>query len=328
MFDVHKMPACRIVREYTGNPGDYVVVTGDKDHDDWRSFVTSEQTVVARTADRVYKVKNVLATTDRSELKLACELSTQRNVVIKSSNTNFSLSSNEDPRRESSILRKLNGNKFGFSHPHIVGLLDSAVDIEKGCIYLMFEYCSGGDLFTRVKDGRLSEQVARTFFQELVSAVAFLHKHNVTHLDISLENILLDSEQQHIKLCDFGVAQELQSPSHKLQGKVGKLGCMAPEVYSGVPFDGRQADIWSCGIVLFVMLTSVPPLICPHSSDTCFDLIRKRGIQELCKVWKFTEIISDCCQDLLAGMIAPPSRRLSIEQVQNHPWLTSKISLE
>ena len=164
--------------------------------------------------------------------------------------------------------------------------------------YTVAPYCARGDFFTLVqREGRLPEQRARLFLRQMALGLRFVHAMGVAHLDVSLENLLL-SDQNALLLCDYGAARHLDvdcaesgsgeaaTPRHRpfrgdRQRRPGKTAYMAPEVFSGLSFDGCAADVWSMGVCLFILLLGVPPFRHPHRSDERFALILAGRIDRL-----------------------------------------------
>jgi serine/threonine-protein kinase SRK2 len=146
-------------------------------------------------------------------------------------------------------------------HPHIIRFKEVLLTDVHICIVM--EYAEGGDMFDYVlKRGGLREREARWFFQQLIVATDYIHQMELANRDIKLENTLLDlSPKPLIKLCDFGYSkhEKLQSAPGS---RVGTPAYLAPEVIStvkGGTYDGKIADIWSCGVMLYVMLTGSYP---------------------------------------------------------------------
>ncbi|XP_039629120.1 serine/threonine-protein kinase ULK3 isoform X2 [Polypterus senegalus] len=139
-------------------------------------------------------------------------------------------------------------------HPHIVQLKDFQWDSEN--IYLIMEFCSGGDLSRFIHSRRLlPEHVARRFLQQLASALKFLHERNISHLDLKPQNILLSGGM--LKLADFGFAQYM-SPWDERHVLRGSPLYMAPEMVCNRQYDAR-ADLWSVGVILYEALFGHPP---------------------------------------------------------------------
>ncbi|XP_028679002.2 serine/threonine-protein kinase ULK3 isoform X3 [Erpetoichthys calabaricus] len=139
-------------------------------------------------------------------------------------------------------------------HPHIVQLKDFQWDSEN--IYLIMEFCSGGDLSRFIRSRRLlPEHVARRFLQQLASALKFLNERNISHLDLKPQNILLSGGT--LKLADFGFAQYM-SPWDERHVLRGSPLYMAPEMVCNRQYDAR-ADLWSVGVILYEALFGHPP---------------------------------------------------------------------
>ncbi|PQQ11267.1 CBL-interacting serine/threonine-protein kinase 5 [Prunus yedoensis var. nudiflora] len=129
-------------------------------------------------------------------------------------------------------------------------------------IFFVMEHVTGGELFDKVFEGKLKEDVARKYFQQLVSAVEFCHARGVSHRDLKPENLLLD-ENGDLKVSDFGLSA---LPEHHwsdgmLHTQCGTPAYVAPEILRKKEYDGAKADIWSCGVVLFVFLAGYLPFL-------------------------------------------------------------------
>jgi calcium-dependent protein kinase len=143
-------------------------------------------------------------------------------------------------------------------HPNIIKVFD--IFDEKLQIYIVTEYCNGGDLFDRIERlKKLSEESARTIISQLAYALAYCHANKIIHRDIKPENILMQSDDLDsckIKLIDFGTAIEYNS-SKKLQDIYGSSYYIAPEVINGC-YD-EKCDVWSMGVVAYVLLSGCAP---------------------------------------------------------------------
>ncbi|GFT94118.1 hypothetical protein NPIL_148941 [Nephila pilipes] len=136
-------------------------------------------------------------------------------------------------------------------HPHVLALYD--VYENKKYLYLILEHVSGGELFDYlVKKGRLTPKEARKFFRQIISALDFCHSHCICHRDLKPENLLLD-EKNNIRIADFGMAS-LQIEGAMLETSCGSPHYACPEVIRGEKYDGRKADVWSCGVILYALL--------------------------------------------------------------------------
>ncbi|KPI96240.1 Serine/threonine kinase SAD-1 [Papilio xuthus] len=198
-------------------------------------------------------------------------------------------------------------------HPHVLGLSD--VYENKKYLYLVLEHVSGGELFDYlVKKGRLTPKEARRFFRQIISALDFCHSHSICHRDLKPENLLLD-ERNNIKIADFGMAS-LQPAGSLLETSCGSPHYACPEVIRGEKYDGRRADVWSCGVILYALLVGA----LPFDDDNLRQLLEKvkRG------VFHVPHFVPPDCQQLLRGMIeVNPDKRITLAQITRHPWVTA-----
>ncbi|CAH8630348.1 unnamed protein product [Schistosoma curassoni] len=209
-------------------------------------------------------------------------------------------------------LRREILNLWLFRHPHIIKLyqvISTPTDI-----FMIMEYVSGGELFDYiVKSGRLSEKDARKFFQQIISGVAYCHRHKVVHRDLKPENLLLDSNQ-NVKIADFGLSNIMQDGEF-LRTSCGSPNYAAPEVISGKLYAGPEVDVWSCGVILYALLCGTLPFDDEHI-PTLFKKI-KAGYFHL------PETLSSGVRDLLRRMITvDPIKRATIEEIRRHPWFS------
>jgi len=151
------------------------------------------------------------------------------------------------------------------THPNIVKF--KGVSLSQADLVILMEYASGGELFSHIqKKGKIPENEARYFFQQLICGVAYCHSVGVCHRDLKLENALLHQEQDgapRVKICDFGYSKSNLLHSNP-KSTVGTPAYIAPEVLtpgnSGQQqYDGQIADVWSCGVLLYVMLVGSYP---------------------------------------------------------------------
>ncbi|KAI9230564.1 MAG: kinase-like domain-containing protein [Piptocephalis tieghemiana] len=151
--------------------------------------------------------------------------------------------------REAAILQLLH-------HPNIVRLWDFVAQPRH--FFLFFEYVSGGQLLDYIiAHGRLPESVARKFLRQMASAVEYCHEHSVVHRDLKIENVLLTPEGK-VKLIDFGLSN-LYSPRSHLRTFCGSLYFAAPELLCARPYTGPEVDVWSLGVVLYVLVCGRVP---------------------------------------------------------------------
>lgn len=204
-------------------------------------------------------------------------------------------------------------------HPNIVHLYE--VMATKMKIYFVMEYCKGGELFNKVANGKLKEDVARKYFQQLINAVDFCHSRGVYHRDLKPENLLLDDDE-NLKISDFGLSALVESKHQDglLHTTCGTPAYVAPEVINRKGYDGVKADIWSCGVVLFVLLAGY----LPFQDSNLMEMYRKIGKAEFkCPSWFPPE-----ARRLLSRMLDPnPSTRISLAKIRGSSWFRRGISI-
>ncbi|XP_070313997.1 serine/threonine-protein kinase BRSK2 isoform X3 [Odocoileus virginianus] len=251
-----------------------------------------------------YRLEKTLGKGQTGLVKLGIHCVTCQKVAVKIVNREkLSESVLMKVEREIAILKLI-------EHPHVLKLHD--VYENKKYLYLVLEHVSGGELFDYlVKKGRLTPKEARKFFRQIISALDFCHSHSICHRDLKPENLLLD-EKNNIRIADFGMAS-LQVGDSLLETSCGSPHYACPEVIRGEKYDGRKADVWSCGVILFALLVGA----LPFDDDNLRQLLEKvkRG------VFHMPHFIPPDCQSLLRGMIeVDAARRLTLEHIQKHIW--------
>ncbi|XP_051899032.1 serine/threonine-protein kinase BRSK2-like isoform X4 [Pristis pectinata] len=251
-----------------------------------------------------YRLEKTLGKGQTGLVKLGIHCITGQKVAVKIVNREkLTESVLMKVEREIAILKLI-------EHPHVLKLHD--VYENKKYLYLVLEHVSGGELFDYlVKKGRLTPKEARKFFRQIISALDFCHSHSICHRDLKPENLLLD-EKNNIRIADFGMAS-LQVGDSLLETSCGSPHYACPEVIRGEKYDGRRADVWSCGVILFALLVGA----LPFDDDNLRQLLEKvkRG------VFHMPHFIPPDCQSLLRGMIeVDAEKRLSLEQIQKHSW--------
>ncbi|XP_052185766.1 CBL-interacting protein kinase 2-like [Diospyros lotus] len=205
-------------------------------------------------------------------------------------------------------------------HPNVVHFYE--VMANKAKIFFIMEHAKGGELFQKVAKGRLKEVIARKYFQQLICAVDFCHKRGVYHRDLKPENLLLD-ENGNLKVSDFGLSALTESKHHDglLHTTCGTPAYVAPEVISRRGYDGVKADVWSCGVILFVLLAGYLPF---HDSNL-MQMYRKISKAEYkCPNWFPSEL-----RRLLCRILDPnPHTRISIAKIMENPWFKKGFNTE
>lgn len=155
-----------------------------------------------------------------------------------------------DPTKRNNVYREIGLMRF-LDHPNCVRLVD--VCESQRHLYIILEYASKGDLLELlVREGALPESKAMAIFRQIIYGIDYLHTHAICHRDLKLENILIDDVDQ-VKIADFGFARMLQNDVAVTS--CGSPNFAAPEILKGLRYDGRKADVWSCGVILYALLT-------------------------------------------------------------------------
>lgn len=237
------------------------------------------------------------------------------------------------PATETSTIHFLNEIKFKtlLSHPNILTIQDHGFSSELcnkssqevHCYYTLSPYCPNGSLFDMIVDKKIKlddEKLIRTYFHQIVAAVEHMHKQKVAHLDLKLENILVDNDYQ-LKIIDFE-GSYCKGDGHLLS--FGTIDYRAPELYSGKigHVDPFKADIYSLGILLFVLLHSSLPFF----EDKEFRFYRREFERDPKQFWKLTKKETDIKRSgsfktLFRGMVqADPKDRLTIDEIKGTEW--------
>ena len=217
----------------------------------------------------------------------------------------------EQVKKEITILKQLH-------HPHVVDLKEVMSSRDK--IFMAMELVTGGDLFDKIAtEGPMKEPAARVIFAQLLSALSYCHAHGVHHRDLKPENVLLSSSGD-VKLSDFGLGSIRQEDTARSTGLLrticGTPNYAAPEILAREGYDGAAADIWSLGVVLYVVLCGC----LPFDEDNLPDLFRKISSAD----YEIPPWLSQNATSLIGMMIqADPTKRATLEKIWNHPWMDS-----
>lgn len=207
-------------------------------------------------------------------------------------------------KREISIMKLVR-------HPYVVRLHEVIATRTK--IYIILEFITGGELFDKiVHHGRLSEAESRRYFQQLIDGVDYCHIKGVYHRDLKPENLLLDS-QGNLKISDFGLSASPGEGVNILKTTCGTPNYVAPEVLSHKGYDGAVADIWSCGVILYVLMAGYLPFD-EVDLTTLYAKIDKADFS--CPSW-----FPVGAKSLIHRILDPnPQTRIQIEEIRNDEW--------
>ncbi|KAI9322123.1 kinase-like domain-containing protein, partial [Dichotomocladium elegans] len=186
-------------------------------------------------------------------------------------------------------------------------------------IAIVLEYVGGGELYSYLLHcGRFDEGHARLLFSQIVSGVQYMHRKNIVHRDLKMENILM-VDSRHLKIADFGLAKRFCPGNDMSQTRCGTALYAAPEQYlANRVYASLPADIWSCGVILYTMVCGHTPFQDDAADDTGRRLYQRIRAAPLI----FPTFVSRELQDLIRRMlVVNPSRRCTIEDVVQHPWL-------
>lgn len=217
-------------------------------------------------------------------------------------------------------------NHRSLKHPNIIRFKE--VFLTPTHLAIVMEYAAGGELFERIcSAGRFSEDEARYYFQQLISGVSYCHSMQICHRDLKLENTLLDGNlEPRLKICDFGYSKSSVLHSQP-KSTVGTPAYIAPEVLSRKEYDGKIADVWSCGVTLYVMLVGAYPFEDPEDPRN-FRKTIGRILSVHYSIPDYVRVSQDCKHLLSRIFVADPEKRITIEEIKKHPWFLKKLPEE
>ncbi|XP_051485195.1 LOW QUALITY PROTEIN: SNF-related serine/threonine-protein kinase-like [Apus apus] len=198
-------------------------------------------------------------------------------------------------------------------HPNVVRLYE-VIDTHAK-LYLILELGDGGDMFDHIMrhEGGLAEARAKHYFAQIVHAISYCHKLHVVHRDLKPENVVFFQEQGVVKLTDFGFSNRFQ-PGEMLTTSCGSLAYSAPEILLGDEYDAPAVDIWSLGVILYMLVCGHPPFQEANDSETLTMIMDCR--------YTVPPHVSAECADLISRMLQrDPKQRASLEQIEAHAWL-------
>lgn len=197
------------------------------------------------------------------------------------------------------------------SHPNIVSMQEVIVD--EHFYYLFFEYVDGGQLLDFIiSHGLLNEKLARRFMRQIISAVDYCHQNSIVHRDLKIENILIDSNGV-AKLIDFGLANVFSPFSH-LNTFCGSLYFAAPELLSAKSYIGPEVDLWSLGVILYVLVCGKVPF--DDSTMPALHAKIKKGHYA-----SPVHLSKECAHLISRLLVVDPKQRASMDELKQHPWI-------
>lgn len=208
--------------------------------------------------------------------------------------------------RELALLRSVR-------HENIVRVYEF-IEVCSGRLYIVME-AAVTDLLQKVQEGNgVPVDLARAMFSQIVSAVNYLHHHEIVHRDLKCENILLTADN-NVRLTDFGFGRFATGYPDLSQTYCGSAAYAPPEVLLGVPYDPRKYDVWSLGVILYVMVTGCMPF--DDSNVTALPLIQRKSL-----VYPDDIIVEESIRAIISLLLQfSPSTRPSIKQVSEQSWL-------
>ncbi|XP_074575999.1 CBL-interacting protein kinase 23-like [Curcuma longa] len=263
---------------------------------------------VGRTRVGKYELGRTLGEGTFAKVKFAKDVETGESVAIKIFDKDKILRH----KMVGQIKREISTMKL-IRHPNVVRMHE--VIASKTKIYLVLEFVDGGELFDKIaRNGKLKENEARKYFQQLINAVDYCHSRGVFHRDLKPENLLLDATGV-LKISDFGLSALPQQVREDgmLYTTCGTPNYVAPEVIKDKGYDGAKADIWSCGVILFVLMAGYLPF-----EETNLASLYKKIFKAAfsCPNW-----FSTSAKKLIKRILDPnPQTRITIPQIIENEW--------
>ena len=285
-----------------------------KDKDEYNQWLINLKKAIGYSnLSYIYEMKDEIARGKYGIIKLGVNKQTKEKVAIKIlCKYNMSTSDLELVKTEIETMKIAN-------HPNVIKLLD-VFENEK-MIYIIMEYCEGGDLFSYIEKRNfiIKEERAAQIIQQLSTAVYFLHEYGIVHRDLKPENILLitKGENSKIKLADFGVSKIL-GPNEQCTESFGTISYVAPEVLQSKPYN-KSVDLWSVGVIIYLLLSGFLPFDDENSESEIIKQTIENEVTFDSSVW---ENISQEAKDLIRSLLCKePDKRISIKEVLEHPWI-------
>ena len=251
-----------------------------------------------------YKIGRCIGHGAFGKVNICLHILSGRIVAIKSIKKENGIFSKKNIQYEINLMKKLRG------HKNIITLFEK---FENNKYYfIVMENAIGGNLLQTIKKmTKLTETQSKNIFKQLIKTLKYIHSKNIVHRDIKPHNILLDLND-NIKICDFGVGKEIIK-GNLLNETCGTPAYVSPELLSGKFFDPFKSDIWSCGVVLYFMLSGFVPFRGENDKELHNNIIKGN--------FPSIDNISNECSDLLNKILeVDPNKRLDLDDILNHKW--------
>lgn len=294
---------------------------------------TQERTCIVSSSGSVFELGRMLKEAIYGQVHSGCTLElVEENLYRRTANlvavkiisrarlAQLSGTTQEDPIKEIAALQFVGNN-----HPNVMGQIECISDVNH--YYSVMNFSNGGELYDLVDaNGKLTEDQARHYFAQMLDGLEYLQTIGVCHRDMSLENMLV-TRDGNCKIIDLGMS--LRCPVSEdgtflpipPQGACGKRNYISPESLANTdPFIGPLVDIWALGVILFILLTGVPPVETSSQLDPRYRLICSGGLRQMLLQWNIhiSEEAMDMLQKILQGN---PSDRMTIADMKAHPWM-------
>ncbi|KAJ3370372.1 hypothetical protein GGF31_004203 [Allomyces arbusculus] len=262
-----------------------------------------------------YKVGKVLGEGTYAKVKEAFHIKTGKAYACKIFNKKLMVGREHMVLNEIKILKQVSQG-----HPNLISLVDYFESANN--LYLILEYCRGGELFYRIcNKGHYYEHDAANIVRTICDAVAYLHDQNVIHRDLKPENLLFRTadEDSDLMIADFGLARCLESDSYPLLTTVcGTPGFMSPEILQHLPY-GKPVDMWAIGCITYFLLVGYTPFDRNSTADEIQAIIAADYAFTPEEYWVH---VSDTAKDFIRGLLMlDPNERMTARQALEHPWL-------
>eukprot|EP01125_Pyxidicula_operculata_P003308 TRINITY_DN138_c0_g1_i1.p1 TRINITY_DN138_c0_g1~~TRINITY_DN138_c0_g1_i1.p1 ORF type:complete len:399 (-),score=75.67 TRINITY_DN138_c0_g1_i1:79-1275(-) len=257
-----------------------------------------------------YRLLETLGKGGLATVKIGVDFSSGKKVAVKI----IDKEKLQNPREQVSMMREITIMKL-LKHPNILKLYDVYDTPDK--MYLILDLYAGGDLYTHLTtNGAMRPSEALVLFKQIIEGIEFCHKNLIVHRDLKPENLLLSEDKKKLVISDFGLSTGMGGSRNLLKTRCGTVHYISPEVAKGDPYVGMASDVWSCGVILYAMITAS----LPFDSPTAVGVLRKIVKGE----FNMPPYLPKDLQDLIYKMMnLDPKNRITIPEIRKHPWWNS-----